>query len=55
MGAERIEVNATGEVLFPRWSGGSGGWLSEGEASVSDAATLASDSAMPKCATARLG
>jgi len=25
IGAERIEVNATGEVLFPHWSGGSGG------------------------------
>ena len=55
MGAERIEVNAVGELLFPRWSGGSGGWLSEGEASVSDAAAIASISATPKCAAARLG
>lgn len=55
MGAERIEVNATGELLFPRWSGGTGGWLSEGEASVSDATTIASASATPKCAAARLG
>ena len=55
MGAERVEVNATGEVLFPRWSGGSGGWLSEGEASVSDAAAIASVSATPHCAAARLG
>ena len=55
MGAERIEVNAVGELLFPRWSGGTGGWLSEGEASVSDAATIASASATPKCAAARLG
>ena len=55
MGAERIEVNATGELLFPRWSGGTGGWLAEGEASVSDAATIASVSATPHCAAARLG
>jgi len=54
MGAERIEVNAVGELLFPRWSGGSGGWLAEGEASVSDAATIASVSATPHCAAARL-
>jgi HK97 family phage major capsid protein len=55
MGAERIEVNAVGELLFPRWSGGSGGWLAEGEASVSDAATIGSASAVPHCAAARLG
>ena len=55
MGAERVEVNATGEVLFPRWSGGTGGWLAENESSVSDSATIASVSATPKCAAARLG
>jgi len=54
MGAERIEVNAVGELLFPRWSGGTGGWLAEGEASVSDAATIASASAVPHCAASRL-
>ncbi len=55
MGAARIEVNATGEVLFPRWTGGTGGWLAENESSVSDSATIASVSATPKCAAARLG
>jgi HK97 family phage major capsid protein len=55
MGAERVEVSATGEVLFPRWSGGTGGWLAESEAAVSDAATIASVSATPHCAAARLG
>ena len=54
MGAERVEVNAVGELLFPSWSGGTGGWLAEGEASVSDAATIASVSAIPHCAAARL-
>ncbi len=55
MGAERIEVSATGEVLLPRWSGGSGAWLSEGEAAPSDAATVAAATATPRCAAARLG
>ena len=54
MGAERVEVNATGEVLFPRWSGGTGSWLSEGEAAPSDAATVAAATATPRCAAARL-
>jgi HK97 family phage major capsid protein len=55
MGAERVEVSATGEVLFPRWSGGAGGWLAEGQPAVSDAAEIASVSATPHCAAARLG
>jgi HK97 family phage major capsid protein len=54
MGAERIEVNATAELLFPRWSGGTGGWLAEGESSLSDATTIASVSATPHCAASRL-
>jgi HK97 family phage major capsid protein len=54
MGAQRIEVNATGEVLFPRWTGGNGGWLSESESSVSDSAAIDSVTASPKCAAARL-
>lgn len=54
MGAERVEVNATGEVLFPRWGGGNGGWLAENESSVSDSAAIDSVTATPKCAAARL-
>jgi HK97 family phage major capsid protein len=54
MGAERIEANAVGELLFPRWSGGSGGWLAEGESSLSDATTIGSASAVPHCAASRL-
>jgi HK97 family phage major capsid protein len=54
MGAERIEVNAVGELLSPRWSGGTGGWLSEGESSLSDATTIGSASATPHCAASRL-
>ena len=54
MGCERVEVNAVGEILFPRWTGGSGGWLAEGEASISDTAAIDSVTASPKCAAARL-
>jgi HK97 family phage major capsid protein len=42
-------------MMFPRWSGGSGGWLSEGEAAPSDAATVPAVTATPRCAAARLG
>lgn len=55
LGAERVELSATSEVQFPRWSGGSGGWLAEGEAAPSDAATVPSVTATPRCAAARLG
>jgi HK97 family phage major capsid protein len=54
MGAERVEVNATGEVLFPRWSGGNGGWLAESESSISDSATVPAVTATPRCAAARM-
>jgi HK97 family phage major capsid protein len=55
MGAQRIEVSGAGEVAFPRFAGGVGGWLAEGESSPSDAATIESVTATPHCAAARLG
>jgi HK97 family phage major capsid protein len=55
MGAERVEVSGAGEVALPRFSGGVGGWLAEGESSPSDAATIESVTATPHCAAARLG
>jgi HK97 family phage major capsid protein len=55
MGAQRIEVNAVGEVALPRFAGGSGGWLAEGESAPSDNATVESATATPHCAAARLG
>ena len=55
MGTQRIEVSATSEVLLPRFDGGTGSWLSEGEAAPSDAATVAAATATPRCAAARLG
>jgi HK97 family phage major capsid protein len=54
MGAQRIEVSGVGEVAFPRFAGGVGGWLAEGEASPSDNATIDSVVATPHCAAARL-
>lgn len=55
MGAERIEVSGAGEVAFPRFAGGVGGWLAEGEASPTDNAAIESVAAVPHCAAARLG
>jgi HK97 family phage major capsid protein len=55
MGAERIEVSGVATLSLPRFVGGSGGWLAEGEASVSDAATISSVTASPHCAAARMG
>jgi len=54
MGAQRVETSGVSELAFPRFAGGSGGWLAESEAAVSDSATIASVSATPHCAAARL-
>ena len=55
LGARRVEVSGVADVSFPRFNGGSGGWLTEGEPSVSDSATIDSVSCTPHCAGARLG
>jgi HK97 family phage major capsid protein len=55
MGAQRIEVSGVAEAAFPRFAGGVGGWLAEGEASPTDNVTIDSVSAMGRCAAARLG
>ena len=55
MGAQRIEVSGVAEAAFPRFAGGVGNWLAEGEAAPSDAATIDSVVATPHCAAARLG
>ena len=54
MGAERIEVSGVAEAAFPRFAGGVGGWLAEGESSPTDNATIESVVAVPHCAAARL-
>jgi HK97 family phage major capsid protein len=55
MGSERVEVSGAGEVAFPRFAGGVGGWLAEGEASPTANAAIESVAATPHCAAARLG
>ena len=55
IGARRVEVSGVADVSFPRFAGGTGGWLAEGEASISDSATIESVSCTPHCAAARLG
>jgi len=55
MGSERVEVSGVAEAAFPRFAGGVGGWLAEGESSPTDNATIESVVAVPHCAAARLG
>ena len=55
LGARRIEVSGVADVSFPKFNGGEGGWLAEGEPAVPDSATIESVSATPHCAAARLG
>jgi HK97 family phage major capsid protein len=54
MGAQRVETSGVAELAFPRFAGGSGSWLAESEAAVSYSATIASLTATPHCAAARL-
>jgi len=54
LGARRIEVSGVADVAFPRFSGGVGGWLAEGEASPTDSATVSSVSCTPHCAASRM-
>lgn len=54
LGATRVEVSGNASVSFPRFSGGPGSWLSEGESSVSNNTTIASVTATPKAAASRL-
>lgn len=54
MGAQRVEVTGAGDAAFPRFAGGTGAWLSEGEAAPTDGATIDSVTATPHCAAARL-
>ena len=55
LGARRVEVSGVADVSFPRFAGGEGGWLAEGDPAVPDSATIESVSCTPHCAAARLG
>ena len=55
LGAERLEVSGVAQLDLPRFDGGVGGWISEGEPASSLSTTVQSASATARCAAARLG
>jgi HK97 family phage major capsid protein len=55
LGAGRIEVSGAAQLDLPKFSGGAGSWIAEGEAAASLATTVLSTSAVARCAAARLG
>ena len=55
LGAQRLEVSGVAQLDLPRFDGGVGGWISEGEAASSLSTTVQSASATAHCAAARLG
>ena len=54
LGANRVEVNGAESISFPRFSGGPGGWLSEGASSISDTTAIDSVIATAHAAASRL-
>ena len=54
IGANRVEVSGSESISFPRFSGGPGGWLSEGASSVSNNTTIDSVTATAHAAASRL-
>ncbi len=54
LGAQRLEVNATGPVSLPTWVGGSGGWLAEGSTAPVLNTTVRSVVASGRMAAARI-
>ena len=55
IGAQRLEVSGVGSVSLPSFTGGTGGWLAEGDPVVSDSTTIDTVTCTPHCAAARLG
>lgn len=55
LGAQRLEVSGAAQLDLPRFDGGVGGWISEGEPASSLSTTVQSASATARCAAARLG
>ena len=55
LGAQRLEVSGVAQLDLPRFDGGVGGWISEGEPASSLSTTVQSASASAHCAAARLG
>jgi HK97 family phage major capsid protein len=55
LGAARFEVSGVAELALPRFDGGVGAWISEGEQAGSMSTTVQSATATARCAAARLG
>jgi HK97 family phage major capsid protein len=55
LGAQRLEVSGVAELALPRFDGGVGSWISEGEQAGSMSTTVQSATATARCAAARLG
>ena len=55
LGAQRLEVSGVAQLDLPRFDGGAGGWISEGEPASSLSLSVQSASATARCAAARLG
>jgi HK97 family phage major capsid protein len=55
LGAQRLEVSGVAELALPRFDGGVGSWISEGEQAGSMSTTVQSATAVARCAAARLG
>jgi len=55
LGANRIEVNGVESISFPRFSGGAGGWLAEGQSAATNATVIDSVLATAHGAASRLG
>jgi HK97 family phage major capsid protein len=55
LGAIKVETTGVASVSFPRFTGGSSNWISEGEAAPTDATTTATVTATPHAAASRLG
>ena len=55
LGAQRLEVSGVAQLDLPRFDGGVGSWISEGDPASSLSTTVQSASAVARCAAARLG
>jgi HK97 family phage major capsid protein len=55
LGAERLEVSGASDISLPRFDGGVGGWISEGDPASSMSTTVQTATATAHCAAARLG
>jgi len=55
LGAQRLEVSGAAQLDLPRFDGGVGSWISEGQAASSLSTTVQSATASARCAAARLG